>query len=1427
MASTSPPSARGEFQIAIVCALPLEADAVDLLFDELYASHRYGRAIGDYNSYSTGRIAGHAVVRLLLPGIGPQNAASASASLRSSYPNINLALLVGVCGGLPIIDGRNAYLGDVVISKSIFNCDFGRQYPDQFYPKESIEDSLGRANIHIRGLLATFSTRLGMRRIQSTAKDCIHKLQVDAPADYTPPPDTDDKLFPSHWQHRHRNQGCKACESELFCEQAAELSCNAIGCDGDSVCSPRTSRTTERHTDFVPQLFIGKMASSNAVIKSGAHRDRIAQDHEVIAFEMEGAGAWDQIPCIVVKGICDYADSHKRKEWQKFAAATAASVAAAILCGYMLPDTIAAADTTASASSKHRRQSADQPGSSSPKRRRTSALNEASASNSIDATLGALLVDKLFFSKIDERLTSLTQAQGKTCRWFLAKPEYKAWRDLARQPDDSGFLWIKGNPGTGKSTLMKLLFEEARKEAKGDHSRITLSFFFLARGEIEEKSTVGLYRSLLHQLLEKDVDLRDSLEWMTAYGAKGILQNGWHEKALNQTLMNAVSKLGSRSLAIFVDALDECDQTQVAGMVCFFEELCDHATESGVNLRICFSSRHYPAVVIKKGVEATLEAEEGHTNDIEQYIKSKLRLGKSSQAEALRSEIREKSSGIFLWVVLVLDILNREYPNSTVSIANIRKRLREIPDGLQNLFEMILARDSHNLDELHLCLKWILFANRPLRPPELYFAVHVGLNKDSAGRWDREDVGEEQMKIFVRSSSKGLAEVTRNKASEVQFIHESVRDFLLGRYGEQWSEASGNFEGHSHSVLKDCCLAQLNAPIRQTVDIPDAPPQDAGAAKSIREALQYNFPFLEYAVLNALHHANSAQQHGVEQEKLPEDFSLSQWAILNNALERHAIRRYTKTVDLVYILAEKNLAHLIRIHHQPTAFFAVGEERYGPPIFAALATESYEAVEAILQGIQKTSQSLPPPFHHDLEALYRQNKGRYHKFSRQMVFSQQQGVRRHLEINMDNNADDAIFLAYLLSGQVSAEMTFWAAEKGHQAGMQLLLDTGKAEVGSKDKYGRTPLSWAAEGGHEGIVKLLLATGKVDVDSKDNNRQTSLSWAVENGHEGIVKLLLATGKVNVDSKDNNGRTPLSWAAKGGHESIVKLLLAAGKVDVDSKDNNRRTPLSWAANGGHESIVKLLLAAGKVDVNSKDEHWGQTPLSWAAEGGHEGIVKLLLAAGKVDVDSKDNNGQTPLSWAAENGHEGIAKLLLATGKVNVDSKDNNGRTPLSWAAKGGHESIVKLLLAAGKVDVNSKDEHWGQTPLSWAAEGGHEGIVKLLLAAGKVDVDSKDNNGQTPLSWAAENGHEGIVKLLLATGKAEVGSKDKYGRTPLSRAAKGGHESIVKLLLAAGKVDVDSKDNNGRTPLSWAVRGRHEGIVKLLWKDGDGHVAKLLE
>jgi len=783
--------------------------------------------------------------------------------------------------------------------------------------------------------------------------------------------------------------------------------------------------------------------------------------------------------------------------------------------------------------------------------------------NSSDAEVKKSLIDELYFRKIDERLTSLEAAQGTTCRWFLTKSEYTSWNDVNQQSDHGGFLWIKGHPGTGKSTLMKFLFEEAKLEAKGNPSQITLSFFFLARGTAEEKSTTGLYQSLLHQLFEKASDTKDSLDWMTADGARGIQRNGWHEKALKQTFKHAIQKLGSQSLKIFVDALDECEKTQATGMVCFFEELCDLAREAKVRLQICFSSRHYPTVVIQRGIELILEDEIGHTEDIKQYIKSKLRLGKSKPAEVLRSDILEKSAGIFLWVVLVLEIFNSEYPQKSISIKKIRERLKEIPPKLTDLFEMIIARDQDNLELLQISLQWILFAARPLEPQELYFAIQLGRNHEHSSYWDQEDVDLDEIKRFLRSSTKGLAEITRNKSSEVQFIHESVRDFLLGKYESQWSGVSGNFAGVSHEVLKKCCLAQLNSPISQDVIVPDPLPRAKDAAE-LRAEVTLKFPFLEYSVYNVFHHANYAQHNMIDQKDFLVDFSLPRWIFINNLLEKHDIRRYSKSASSLYIFAERNLTELIQIHPQKESCFNVEKERYGLPFFAAVATNSEESINTLLK-IKTESQPETSPLH-SLYHSYCQNKAGRLKLGRDFISPQRGDVISYVAEHGDN-----ILLNFILESEPD----------------QHLLD-------SKDRKGMTPLSRAAYKGHESVVKLLIEKG-ANIDLKDIYSRTPLLLAAIKGFESVVRLLIEKS-AEVDSKDNNDRTILSWAANEGHESVVKLLIEKG-AKIDFKDKNGRTPLIWAVTRGHESVVKLLIEKG-ANIDFKDKN-GRTLLTWALD------------------------------------------------------------------------------------------------------------------------------------------------------------------------------------------------------------------------------------
>ncbi|GJC78098.1 hypothetical protein ColLi_00936 [Colletotrichum liriopes] len=349
MCSLPRPASRIDFKVAIICALPLEFDAVTLLFDEFWDEDGdpYGRAPGDTNTYTTGRIGNQDVVLVVLPGIGNNSAAAAAASFRLSYGCLKLVLFVGICGGVPKIGSDEVLLGDVIISKTLVQYDFGRQFLEAFVTKNTIDDSLGRANRDIRSLIANLETEHGRERLQDKAAKHLQHLRSAAArkrrrANYHYPGAAEDKLFAPDYAHQHRTS-CDLCATEgrSFCEAAARASCADLGCDGSKLISRKRLQaeggTTGDGSRF-PHIFIGRMASGDMVMKSGKRRDQIAAAHNVIAFEMEGAGAWDEVPCIVVKGVCDYADSHKNKGPQDYAAATAASVARAMLERYVIDD---------------------------------------------------------------------------------------------------------------------------------------------------------------------------------------------------------------------------------------------------------------------------------------------------------------------------------------------------------------------------------------------------------------------------------------------------------------------------------------------------------------------------------------------------------------------------------------------------------------------------------------------------------------------------------------------------------------------------------------------------------------------------------------------------------------------------------------------------------------------------------------------------------------------------------------------------------------------------------------------------------------------------------------------------------------------------------------------------------------------------------
>ncbi|EPS36556.1 hypothetical protein H072_9840 [Dactylellina haptotyla CBS 200.50] len=283
--------------------------------------------------------------------MGKTNAANVAAGFRSSFRGIEIALIVGICGGVPFYKGEEILVGDVIISGSLIQYDFGRRYTNKFRRKSTFDESLGRANADVRGLLAMLKTDYSSELLEQRILYHLLELQKRARrrrgGKYDYPGVDKDKLFSSSYRHKHHPSfNCDACDhchtdADDTCSRAMkEASCSELLCDEKHL----VSRTRLEQKKLVsassateiqqPHAHIGNVASGDTVMRSSQERDRIAKEENVIAFEMEGAGIWDNLPCIIIKGVCDYCDSHKNKDWQNFASATAASAMKALLEQY-------------------------------------------------------------------------------------------------------------------------------------------------------------------------------------------------------------------------------------------------------------------------------------------------------------------------------------------------------------------------------------------------------------------------------------------------------------------------------------------------------------------------------------------------------------------------------------------------------------------------------------------------------------------------------------------------------------------------------------------------------------------------------------------------------------------------------------------------------------------------------------------------------------------------------------------------------------------------------------------------------------------------------------------------------------------------------------------------------------------------------------
>lgn len=299
------------YTVGWICALPVEYIAAQELLDEEHDGPRFVSP-NDSNDYALGKMGEHNIVIAVLPdgAYGTASAANVATNMLSSFYNIRIGLMVGIGGGVP--GKHDVRLGDIVVSApfggegGVFQYDFGKSIQGETFQYTGF---LNQPPTVLR--TAIMGIRSQYKRKGHRLKECVSEVLDKNPRlkqEYKRPNPETDRLFPPGVLHTSGD-----------CAKCADSSSKLV-------------RRRERfgHEDD-PAIHYGLIASGNTLMKDALIRDRLALEKDVLCFEMEAAGLINDFPCLVIRGICDYSDSHKNKRWQGYAAMMATAYAKDLL----------------------------------------------------------------------------------------------------------------------------------------------------------------------------------------------------------------------------------------------------------------------------------------------------------------------------------------------------------------------------------------------------------------------------------------------------------------------------------------------------------------------------------------------------------------------------------------------------------------------------------------------------------------------------------------------------------------------------------------------------------------------------------------------------------------------------------------------------------------------------------------------------------------------------------------------------------------------------------------------------------------------------------------------------------------------------------------------------------------------------------------
>lgn len=323
----------------------------------------------------------------------------------------------------------------------------------------------------------------------------------------------------------------------------------------------------------------------------------------------------------------------------------------------------------------------------------------------IERILSQRVLQRIWFRTMDDRKDDLKPAHLHTFRWALEPPQRGVkWDDLKKWfRTGSGIYWLSGKAGSGKSTLMKHLYDNQKtemllKEWSGDSKLILASFFFWALGTSEQKSQNGLMRALLFRVLDDDPSLIPRVlpqMWREAQRAEGTDLSLPSIAEMRQAFRNLrSSQKEARSFCFFIDGLDEFSG-RYPDAIEFVNSLAGNA-----NVKLLVSSRPIPECVGAFSKHPKLRLQDLTKGDIATYVHDTvgsyphmitLLEKEDKDASSIITELIEKASGVFLWVVLACQSVLQGLAAYDY-VEDLQIRVRELPPELEDLFRHMLKK---------------------------------------------------------------------------------------------------------------------------------------------------------------------------------------------------------------------------------------------------------------------------------------------------------------------------------------------------------------------------------------------------------------------------------------------------------------------------------------------------------------------------------------------------------------------------------------------------------------------------------------------------------------------------------------------------------------------------------------------------------------